>query len=105
MYLKLVNADVGSEMYMNIETENEQLFKKLEDCTELENIDLLSIVLIWDTLLIESTTPGYEIPCHLKDSDFARIKELATYHLSLLYNTHDKQRITAGNWTQKVRQA
>ena len=101
-YLGLLGADVGSEMYMNIEMENEEFFKKLENYTGLENVDLSNIRNIEDTLFIESMTPGYEIPCCLDDSDFAKMRELTTYHLSLLYNTHEKQRITAGNWTQKV---
>ena len=100
-YTELLAADKDSAMYKKLDMDNRAFFDKVENCTGLEMVNLSNIYQIQDTLYVEMVY-GYKTPSCLNESDFVRMTDLDVFTLSLRYNTHEKQRITAGNWTQKV---
>ena len=100
-YTELMAADKDSEIYKKAEMDNKDFFDKVASCTGLEKVNLSYIWTIEDALYVEKVS-DYKRPSCLNESDLARMTNLSAFTLSLRYNTHEKQRITAGNWTQKV---
>lgn len=101
-YAALREADKHSPEYLQKEEENQEFFKELENETGLNPVNLSNIWRIQDILFVGHNSTGHDLPHWVKPGYMPRLKELSDFDMSLMFNSKEKNRLTAGIWLQKV---
>ncbi len=101
-YHELRKRDYQTEESVALEKEHQKFFRKLENFTGMEKVDLTNIRVIGDTIFAEHTS-GYGFPEWLQPGELESLKKLATHLFSFAFNTPEKLQLIASTWVGKVR--
>ena len=100
-YSELRESDKQTEEYRVVEVKHRNMFKKLENYTGVEAVNLTNIWDLQDTLFVENVS-GYGLPEWLGPKDMEILTELSVYTLHHMFNTLEKKRLVAGEWVGKI---
>lgn len=100
-YSQLRKEDKNTQAYKDMAEENREFFEKLENYTGQVPVDLTNMWDIYDSLFVEHAS-GRLLPSWVTPEIMWRMKNISDYTLGLMFNTVEKNRLTAGLWIQKV---
>ncbi len=101
-YTELHKEDLEKEEVIALEKEYQGFFKRLQNFTGIETVNLTNLWKIEDTLFVENDS-GYGLPEWLKPGEMESLRNLSSYTLSLMFDSPEEVQLTAGNWVRKVR--